>query len=165
MRLNATYSDAYFLWLKIQRNNLLTCGCYAKRCNKLDMKSGSTRSCSGTARPPGFTNEFRILAVRALLRAPQIAAIKFFGLVLGGCGPFTAPYVLLKTYKFEISHMILGGVTPKLNEKWTYQNVLKKFCSCCGFRKLVVPKFVDECIDIDINGGNAAPASPDMERQ
>ena len=35
LRLKATYSDAYFLWLKIQRNNLFTCGCYGKRCNKL----------------------------------------------------------------------------------------------------------------------------------
>ena len=34
LRFDATYSDAYFLWLKLSRNNLLTFGCYQKLCYK-----------------------------------------------------------------------------------------------------------------------------------
>ena len=171
IRLNATYSDAYFLWLKIQRNNLLTLGCYEQFCFKLGYEKwlDSKLQWYGTP-PPGFTNEFLIFAVRpSLCERLQIAAIEIiFGWFPGAiCDPFTRPYVILKTREFEMRHMIIGGVTPKLNSNWTYNKVLNKYWeSCCGCRSLVMPRYADECIEVAGSGGDAAaPTSPDMERQ
>merc|ERR1711916_103820 len=144
-------SDAYFLWLKIQRNNLLTLGCYEQFCFKLGYEKwlDSKLQWYGTP-PPGFTNEFLIFAVRpSLCERLQIAAIEIiFGWFPGAiCDPFTRPYVILKTREFEMRHMIIGGVTPKLNSNWTYNKVLNKYWeSCCGCRSLVMPRYADECI-------------------
>lgn len=166
LKIAATYSDAYFLWLKIQRNNLYTCGCYAKRCNKRGYEKWLDKrlSWAGTP-PPGFNNDFCIFAVRAsLCDRLKIMAIKFFfGLVLSPCFYFTQPYVLLKSYEFELKNMVIGGKTPFFKPEFTYQAMLKAFLtSCCGCRKFVVWKHVDSHIDFDTSTG--APDTLDMER-
>ena len=168
LRLKATYSDAYFLWLKISRNNLYTCGCYGKRCNKLGYEKWLDKrlSWAGTP-PPSFTDEFVIFAVRAsLCERLQLALMKFcFGLVLSACAPFTQPYLLLKLYQFELKHMVIGGKTPFFDADMTYKNMLKTFfISCCGCRKAVIWKFVDSQINFDM-GGAVAPGQQEMTRE
>lgn len=166
LKLAATYSDAYFLWLKIQRNNMYTCGCYAKRCNKRGYEKWLDKrlSWAGTP-PPGFTNEFCLFAVRAsLCDRLKLALIKFFfGAVLSACTPLTQPYVLLKSYQFELKNMIIGGKTPFFKPEFTYQAMLKTYMiSLCGCRKRVITKHVDSHIDFDTSTG--APDTLDMER-
>lgn len=168
LRLKATFSDAYFLWLKISRNNLYTCGCYGKRCNKLGYEKWLDKrlAWAGTI-PEGFNNDFVIFAVRAsLCERIQLAVLKLiFGAVLSACAPLTQPYLMYKLYKFELAHMVIGGKTPFFKEDFTYQNMLKTyFVSCCGCRKAVIWKFVDSNIDFDWSA-QPAPAQQEMDRE
>ena len=99
IRMAATYSDAYFLWLKLKRNNLLTCSCYEKRCFFMGYEKWIDKNIewSGTI-PAGFTNEFKIFSTRAsLCERIQLAVLKY----LFGWIPCFTPYAMMKHYKFE----------------------------------------------------------------
>lgn len=164
IRLAATYSDAYFLWVRLQRNNLLTCGCFEKRCFFMGYEKWIDKNIEwkGTI-PAGFTNEFKIFSIRlSLCERIQMALLKYF------CGwiPCFTPYALMKTYKLEVNHMKLGGRTPFLADDFNFQNMFATYIkSLCGCLKGVILGYVDSKIEFDMSAPvENAPASPDMER-
>lgn len=165
IRMAATYSDAYFLWLKLKRNNLLTCSCYEKRCFFMGYEKWVDKNIewAGTV-PPGFTNDFKIFSTRAsLCERIQLALIKYFF----GWIPCVTPYAMMKHYKFEVSHMKIGGRVPYLNkDKYNYKSFAITYLkSLCGCLKGVIWAFVDSMIEFDMSTPvEDAPASQDMER-
>lgn len=162
IRMAATYSDAYFLWLRLKRNNLLTCSCYEKRCFFMGYEKWVDKNIewAGTI-PPGFTNEFKIFSTRAsLCERIQLFFIKYcFGWI-----PCVTPYAIMKHYKFEVSHMKIGGRTPYLNDNFNYQSMAITYLkSLCGCLKGVIWGFVDKHIEFDMTV-EAAPPSVEMDR-
>lgn len=164
IRMAATYSDAYFLWLRLKRNNLLTCSCYEKRCFFMGYEKWVDKNIewAGTV-PAGFTNEFKIFSTRAsLCERIQLALIKYcFGWI-----PCVTPYAMMKHYQFEVSHMKIGGRVPYLNkEKYNYKGFAITYLkSLCGCLKGVIWSYVDSMIEFDMSTTVEAPASQDMER-
>jgi len=162
IRMAATYSDAYFLWLRVKRNNLLTCSCYQKRCFKMGYEKWVDRNIewAGTV-PPGFTNEFKLFSTRAsICERIQLFLIKYFF----GWIPCVTPYAMMKHYKFEVSHMKIGGRTPFLREEFGYKSMAITYLkSLCGCLKGVIWKFVDNHIEFDMTV-EAAPPAVEMDR-
>lgn len=164
IRMAATYSDAYFLWLKLKRNNLLTCSCYEKRCFFMGYEKWIDKNIewAGTI-PAGFTNEFKIFSTRAsLCERIQLAVLKY----LFGWIPCFTPYAMMKNYKFEVSHMKIGGRTPFMSKDFNYKNMAITYIkSLCGCLRGVILGFVDKNIEFDLSAPvESAPTSPDMER-
>merc|ERR1712072_1414328 len=94
------------------------------------------------------------------VRAYKLFFIKYFF----GWIPCVTPYALMLHYKFEVSHMKLGGRTPYLREEFGYKSMAITYLkSLCGCLKGVIWKFVDNHIEFDMTV-EAAPPAVEMDR-